>query len=282
MLNATKRQKRKLKKALRERNFKYLMKATLFHLRLSSFFTLGRGEYRMKVFYVPFAFWLWTENARERSDERFYKKFLRTGDTVVDAGANIGMATLLCARLLGGSGAVYSFEPHKRTFRHLTENIKLNNLKNVTAFNVGLSNKKEKVFFTDEYVTDINHVDVAGSTSVLLGTLDEELKSVNDITLLKIDVEGYELFTLEGGVETLTKTKAVYFESSKFSFARYGYELKDILSFLKKHGFKTVSLTDSFIIKDIEEAYITSSGYENLIAVREKDIDWLQERLLNK
>jgi FkbM family methyltransferase len=282
MLNATKRQKRKLKKALRERNFKYLLKAAAFHLRLSSFFTLDRGEYRMKVFYVPFAFWLWTEVARERSDEKFYKNFLREGDTVADAGANIGMATLLCARRVGALGSVYSFEPHKRTFKHLITNIKLNNLKNVTAFNIGFSNKKEKVFFTDEYVTDINHVDVAGSASVLLSTLDEELKNVHEITLLKIDVEGYELFALEGGVETLTKTKVVYFESSKFSFARYGYELKDILSFLENQGFKTVSLSESFVLKDIEEAYITSSGYENLIAVREKDVDWLQARLLNK
>jgi FkbM family methyltransferase len=281
MFQTTKSQRKKIARAWREKNLTYLLQAALFHLKLSHLCVFTRGEYKMRVFYTPFAFWLWSEHARERSDEFFYRQFLREGDTVVDVGANIGLCTLLSAHTVGVNGYVYSFEAHPRTFSHLKKNITLNKIKNVTAQHKGVSNKKETLFFTDEYVTDINHVDKEGSVQVEMNTVDALLPTeLKEITLLKIDVEGYELFALQGAKETLTRTKVVYFESATKSFERYGYTLLDIFVYLQSQGFSIYKPNDNLsILEEVQNEYQTMSGYENLIAVRKSDFMWLQERL---
>jgi FkbM family methyltransferase len=278
MFQTTKAQRRKIKRAVRERNFSYLLKAALFHFRLSHYFTLKRFGYRMHVFHTPFAFWLWTEG-RERSDEFFYKKFLRPGDTVVDAGANIGLCTLLSASIVGDSGKVYSFEPHPRTFRQLRKNVKLGKFKQVTLHNEGLSNKPESVSFTDEYVSDINHIHAHGRKKVTLVRLDDELAYVKKVTLLKIDVEGYELLALSGAKKLLQRTEAIYFEKCDSSYSRYGYAFKDIFDFFEDAGFCVYKIGEHLELEKVKRNYISLSGYENLLAVRETHIAAVRGRL---
>src|SRR5207249_9878145 len=50
-------------------------------------------------------------------------RLIRPGDTVIDAGANIGYMTLLAAVAAGPSGTVLSFEPHPELFGVLRDNI---------------------------------------------------------------------------------------------------------------------------------------------------------------
>ncbi len=278
MFQTTKAQRRKIKRAMRERNFSYLAKAALFHFRLSHFFTLRRLGYQMHVFHTPFSFWLWTEG-RERSDEFFYRTFLRKGDTVVDAGANVGVCTLLSARLVGEGGAIYSFEPHPRTFRQLRKNVGLGKFKHVKIFNKGVSNKTEEVSFTDEYVSDINHIETSGKRKVKLVRLDDILPEVKHVNLLKIDVEGYELLALSGAQEILTKTEAVYFENCPSSYQRYGYSFRDIFDLFEGAGFCVYRIDTDLNLEKVTRNYSTLSGYENLLAARATHIDSIKARL---
>jgi hypothetical protein len=57
--------------------------------------------------------------------------------------------------------------------------------------------------------------------------------------LLKIDVEGFELFTLRGASRMLKTTEMVYFESWESHFKKYGYSTTDVLTLLADHGFET-------------------------------------------
>jgi FkbM family methyltransferase len=281
MFQTTKSQRRKIARAWRERNVMYLLRAALFHLKLSHILTFRRGEYRMRVFYTPFAFWLWSEQARERSDEFFYRRFLREGDTVVDAGANIGLCTLLSAARVGSAGQVFAYEPHPRTYMQLEQNCRLNKFTNTTCYHLGVSNRPEIISFTDEYVSDINHVDEEGAITITLDTIDSTLpQDIKDVVLLKIDVEGYELFALGGAQMTLSKTKVIYFESATSSYTRYGYTLGTVRTFLKSLSFEVYKLDDTNQLILLPLEYQTMSGYENLIAVRMSDLDWLQARLL--
>ena len=232
----------------------------------------------MRVFHTPFAFWLWTEG-RERSDEFFYKRFLRKGDIVVDAGANIGVCTLLSATTVGESGRVYSFEPHPRTFRQLRSNVSLGNFKNVTLYNKGVSNTEERVSFTDEYVSDINHIHAKGKKRVSLVKLDDELSEIKKVTLLKIDVEGYELLALSGAKKLLQVTEAVYFENCESSYHRYGYSFKDIFDLFEDAGFCVYKIDQWLALEKVSRTYSSLSGYENLLAVRATHIDSIKERL---
>src|SRR5690606_13070940 len=57
---------------------------------------------------------------------KLFRDAVRPGMTVLDVGANVGLYTLLAARLLQGAGKVFSFEPTPDVFRILKNNVQLN------------------------------------------------------------------------------------------------------------------------------------------------------------
>jgi hypothetical protein len=62
-----------------------------------------------------------------------YRKVLRPGDVVIDAGANIGHLVLAASRLVGPGGKVYAFECGPRALERLRENIGINGASNVVV-----------------------------------------------------------------------------------------------------------------------------------------------------
>lgn len=68
------------------------------------------------------------------------------------------------------------------------------------------------VRFTDSRSDDQNHVANEGPIVVPMITLDSLMEN-EAVTLLKIDVEGFEKFVLIGANKLLEKTQFVYFEA---------------------------------------------------------------------
>lgn len=52
--------------------------------------------------------------------------FIRSGDTVVDVGANIGTHTVTFAAIVGHAGSVLAFEPQPSSFQLLCGNVAIN------------------------------------------------------------------------------------------------------------------------------------------------------------
>src|SRR6266699_2559349 len=84
----------------------------------------------------------------EATEREFLNRFLRPGDTFVDVGANIGLFTLIAARLVGPQGRVLSFEPTPETFARLTKNVQTNRLENVSCQQLALSDRAGEMEFT--------------------------------------------------------------------------------------------------------------------------------------
>lgn len=59
----------------------------------------------------------------------------------MDLGANVGLYSLLMAQQFGNEGKVYSFEPGKVAYSLMKANIEINQLDNITRFNVAVSDK---------------------------------------------------------------------------------------------------------------------------------------------
>lgn len=190
----------------------------------------------------------------------------------MDIGSNIGDLTLAGACVVGREGKVYSFEPHTRTYRFLAANIALNECLNVVAFNLALGDKQSEMLLVDlGRSDDQNRVSEEGrGMPVKMARLDDLLPSESWIQLLKIDVEGYEKFVLEGASRTLEKTSCVYFESSEGHFKRYGYNCGDVITILENKGFKVFRLVgeDSLAPCGVN---CSSETLENLIAVRQTE-----------
>jgi hypothetical protein len=63
---------------------------------------------------------------------------IKLGDVVIDVGANIGTHAVALAGLVGPTGHVFAYEPQPRLHRFLAANIALNEIDNVSAYQIAI------------------------------------------------------------------------------------------------------------------------------------------------
>jgi hypothetical protein len=73
----------------------------------------------------------------------------------------------------------------------------------------------------------------------------------------------------------------VYFEHNPRSFARYGYSFRNIFDTLEGFGFCVYIYKDGHLEK-VTRNFVSYKGYENLLAFRNRDIEFVRKRLLEK
>lgn len=121
-------------------------------------------------------------------------------DQVADVGAMIGVFAVLAARQ-AYAGHVWAFEPHPDNFELLKENIRLNNLSNVTAVKAAVLDAPG---ITTMPVNLGIHTGAGmvgtGKMQVPAVTLDD---SMSKLDFLKVDAEGSELKVLQGAARLL-------------------------------------------------------------------------------
>jgi FkbM family methyltransferase len=172
----------------------------------------------------------------EASDSIFLMQLLQEGDFLLDIGANVGHYTLLSG--LYSNCKVVSIEPIPGTFDRLAANVKLNNWKYAPELlNIGLSNEAGELVFTNQQFTT-NKVSTNGQgIKVKVKTLDE-ICAAKTPDFIKIDVEGYEWFVLNGGLKTLSNDtlKLILIELNE-SGKNFNIQDEQIIALLKEKGF---------------------------------------------
>ena len=128
--------------------------------------------------------------------------------TFVDVGANVGFIAVRAARSLGEEGRVVAIEPHPVRFEYLLRNVRGNELDNVTCVRCAVGAHSGDVTLYDVDPTlGPRHLDASTQPgrglrfATILRSLDDVIDEhavAADISLIKIDVEGYELEVLRG------------------------------------------------------------------------------------
>jgi FkbM family methyltransferase len=141
-----------------------------------------------------------------------FERFCRPGYQVLDIGANVGAHTLRLAKLAGETGRVYAFEPMDYAYSKLVRNIALNSFKTITAFQVALSDRnlgQQKINFRSSWLTNRARND--SPTVVDFLKLDDwsARHNVDQINLIKIDVDGNEYEVLVGGYNLIKNCRPV-------------------------------------------------------------------------
>ena len=155
----------------------------------------------------------------EGNERRFLKAFLRAGDVFVDVGANIGLFSLIAADRVGTLGTVYAFEPCRKTFQRLVENTELNHFRNIQCFRLALSDERgESPFYASEDGFDAWNSfapPIQGKSfskeMIPCETWDRFAHThdlVGRVTMMKIDVEGWESRVLKGARESFSREDA--------------------------------------------------------------------------
>jgi FkbM family methyltransferase len=173
-------------------------------------------------------------------------KLLRRGDKVLDIGANTGFFSLLAAAKVGDEGLVVAIEPSGREFGRLLANIKANSAGNVLALNMATGEQPSIQRLTIEPDhTGLNKINRDSSSNnksqpcQLMNVDRLELENLGRIALAKIDVEGYELFTLRG-MENILRSRIIdriLIEISPVFLQQHGQSSEQIYQLMACHGY---------------------------------------------
>lgn len=150
---------------------------------------------------------------------KLFFHLVKQGMTIVDVGVNKGYYSLLFAKLMNDKGRVLSFEPVPENCFWIRQSIEANGYRCIKLHQCALSNEestatfylgKKSGFGSLFYSSYRTGEMITVKTRMLDKVLDEE--GINDIDLMKIDVEGGDLLVLDGTrklLQTSQKLKIV-------------------------------------------------------------------------
>lgn len=210
----------------------------------------------------------------EQIEIDFVLKSLNQNDIFLDIGSNIGLFSLLASKKVGVDGKVICFEPAPETYKRLVENIALNQLENIEARNLGLSDSEGelKFYFSDtgfdawNSFAPTNDYRLNKSIDIMVSTLDKQLESLDKslIKIIKIDVEGWEKFVLKGGKEFFKNySPIVMVEFTEENTFNAGYSIHDIFTELEEIGYEWYNIQNGTLVKEVKKMHYP---YINLIA----------------
>lgn len=159
---------------------------------------------------------------------RFVKQWRRA----VDVGAHVG---LWSTHLVKKFDVVSAFEPNPDHTECLFRNVQVDN---IIVYEVALGAKRgEAGLLLRDTSTGDTSIDEAGS-GVPMYQLDEY--EFHDVDFLKVDVEGYELYVVQGGEKTIKECKPVIVieQKPKGRAEQYGVHRFAAVELLKSWGAK--------------------------------------------
>ena len=208
----------------------------------------------------------------------FLDSILKQNMTFVDVGANQGEFTLFAAQRLV-NGKVIAFEPVETNLKALKTNVSLNNFSNVVVEPFGLFNEEKKLPVYTSFDQELNGGRHEGLSTIYPDQYRSEieetisLKVFDDLyfnqlerfDFLKIDIEGAELYALQGMKESLKKFHPIILiEISTETVKNAGYSADELVQFLIELGYHPHSL---FRGKLIKEKNLAISSWGNFVFI---------------
>jgi len=137
---------------------------------------------------------------------------IKQGDIVIDAGANIGLFSILASFKVKDKGRVIAIEPEPSNLKILMQNVKLNRLDNVIVIPKALYDKPgKKVSMKGKGVSAYVSEDSEGLVETT--TLDQIIEETGlKPRILKMDIEGSEGKALIGGINTVKYLELIEME----------------------------------------------------------------------
>jgi FkbM family methyltransferase len=193
-----------------------------------------------------------SQNAYEDFTSDLLLNFIKDDMLFIDVGAHYGYYTLL----VGTSHPnckIIAFEPVPENYEILRRNIELNQLKNVVAYRLAVSNtngfKNLHISENSGHCSFHEHPLTKDLRDIEVETvcLDNFLKNIPKVpTVIKIDTEGHEICVLEGMEDILRYTKNIKLlvEFNPRCLSKAGYEPQDLLRKISQFGFDIYFIYD--------------------------------------
>lgn len=188
------------------------------------------------------------------------------GDTYVDVGAGNGNDIQAFSRLVGDTGRVIAIEADPNCFRRLNKITTYAKLTNVECIKAAVSNSTEKMYLVQKSLDGVTNFLIDHSTNETLELMTIKLENVfdnlklNEIDLLKLNIEGHELQALQGMGDYLTLTKNLVVSCHDF----LGKEMRTrtkVESLLSENNFSVFSIRNPLNIWETDYLFAVNLRY---------------------
>jgi FkbM family methyltransferase len=191
------------------------------------------------------------------ADIEIFEAYVQEGDFVLDVGSNFGHHAIVFSKLVGADGLVIAIEAQRLMYYLVNANAAINGCHNITALHAAAGDSRGKVsLYPVNYDTHTN----LGSLGINIddpaqwsGSKGEEVDVhlIDDLippyaqnrrlSFVKIDVQSYELFVLNGMIKIISKDKpTIFIEISPVWMKKAGYDYRDIYSLLSGLGYQFI------------------------------------------
>jgi FkbM family methyltransferase len=182
----------------------------------------------------------------------------------LNVGCHIGTIALPVSRHIKKVSAIEAFP---RTYKHLCENIELNNIENIKTHNFAVGNSSEKIYFMCEGICPVEKIDriknnsggmhvftqsdidngvrssalCDKSISNIMKPLDSMGKEIDDFDIMLVDIEGCEYDFLKGAKQKILKCKPIIiieiWDDHKRKKEKMTTTRKDIIELIESYGY---------------------------------------------
>ena len=170
---------------------------------------------------------------------RFMRDHLvKPGDVILECGGHHGCTAILMSRWVGPRGRVITFEPHPKNVAILRRNLELNGIANVTLRQNAVGAEHGKVAMSDASNSAVRR------RRWFRSAVEAEVVKLDDFaheapTLLKIDVEGFEVAALHGAREILKTRPKLAIEIHTDLLPGYGTSVNELLARVDLAGYQS-------------------------------------------
>jgi len=236
-----------------------------------------------------FDLYIYLFGRHEPSSYLAMKRYVKTGDIVLDIGANVGGHTLPLAEMVSKTGSVIAIEPTLWAFNKMCDNISLNTSLQeriiplqVLLTDVDNDEAAPKELYSSWTFDDkeIKHATLMGTLKSTVGTRIRTLDSLvaemqlQKIDFIKLDVDGFELKVLKGANNILRRFKPkMLIELCPHVLKEHNSSLEEYFEILKKYNyqiFEEVSGKQLELNSKVIEKMIPVNGGINVIALFQK------------
>ncbi|MCI8466543.1 MAG: FkbM family methyltransferase [Lachnospiraceae bacterium] len=161
-------------------------------------------------------------------------------EVLFDCGAYDGDSIRDFINIVGVYEKVIACEPDQNNYNCLLENIKQNHWESIITYQMGISEKRGDVKFQPS--GDVfSKIDEKGEEKILVDTIDN-LSKGKRVTIIKMDIEGFEMAALYGAENTIKKYRPLLMISAYHKrddiyhiFQFINSKVKDYVYFFRCH-----------------------------------------------
>lgn len=198
-----------------------------------------------KILYPAF------KHRQDKQEIEFLKQIIKPGHTIIDIGANIGFYAEILSDLTGENGKLICFEPDPVNFTKLKENTK--GKKNTTLYQYAVSDKPGTISFYLSHRLNVDHRSYKPEKfdreiQVEAVSLDQFLGAEFKADIIKIDIQGFELFAFKGMENMLSNNPDLIIVSEfwPYGLKASGTNTLEFFNFFAKSGFTLYLMEEKF------------------------------------